>query len=177
MTNGHKLRLLREQRLLRSAQFCVGNCRSNSTESLAAPSLPDQPKQYSPKLHSIVEDIGKLTLLEVSDLNSLLKERLNIPDAPMMAVGAAPAKEEEEEEDAAPKKQKMAFTVKLVKFDDTKKIALIKEMKNLLEGMNLVQAKKFVESLPQVVKADIGKEEAEKLKAAVESAGGVVELE
>lgn len=46
---------------------------------------------------------------------------------------------EEDEEEAAPKKQKMAFTVKLVKFDESKKIALIKEMKNLQEGMNLVQ--------------------------------------
>lgn len=42
---------------------------------------------------------------------------------------------------------------------------------------NFVQAKKFVESTPQVVKKDISKEEAEKLKAALEAAGGVVEFE
>ena len=40
-----------------------------------------------------------------------------------------------------------------------------------------IQAKKFVESLPQVVQKDIGKEEAEKLRSALEAAGGIVEIE
>ncbi len=47
----------------------------------------------------------------------------------------------------------------------------------ITSGMNLVQSKKFVESAPQVVKADISKEEAEKLKAALEAVGGTVEVE
>ena len=42
---------------------------------------------------------------------------------------------------------------------------------------NLVEAKKFVESTPQVLKEGLNKEDAEKLKAAIEAAGGVVELE
>ena len=42
--------------------------------------------------------------------------------------------------------------------------------------MNLVQAKKFVESAPQVVRADIGKEEAETIKKQLEEAGGGVEI-
>ena len=53
--------------------------------------------------------------------------------------------------------------MKLNKFDPAKKVAIIKEIKSLVEGMNLVQAKKFVESAPAVVKADIAKDEAEKL--------------
>lgn len=47
--------------------------------------------------------------------------------------------QEEEAEAAAPVQQKVAFTVKLVKFDEAKKVALIKEIKNLVAGMNLVQ--------------------------------------
>ena len=47
--------------------------------------------------------------------------------------------------------------MKLLKFDTAKKVALIKELKNQVEGMNLVQAKKFVESAPAVVKSDISK--------------------
>lgn len=43
--------------------------------------------------------------------------------------------------------------------------------------MNLVQAKKFVESAPAVVKADIAKDEAEKLKEALVKVGAVVEIE
>lgn len=46
-----------------------------------------------------------------------------------------------------------------------------------LQYRNLVEAKKFVESTPQVLKEGLNKEDAEKLKAAIEAAGGVVELE
>lgn len=72
---------------------------------------------------------------------------------------------------------KSAFTVKLVKFDDGKKVALIKEIKNVVEGMNLVQAKKFVESAPQVLRSGVPKDEAEALKKSLEALGAVVELE
>jgi large subunit ribosomal protein L7/L12 len=141
-----------------------------------------QAKEYDPKLKRIIEDISRLTLLEVSDLNELLKKTLNIPDTPVMGpmsmgafqpAAAAPA---EEEEVAAPKKVQTSFTLKLMKFDDGKKVALIKEVKSLLEGMNLVQAKKFVESAPTIIKADLSKEEAEKLKAAFEAVGATCEI-
>lgn len=69
------------------------------------------------------------------------------------------------------------FQVKLTKFDDKQKVALIKEVKNLLEGFNLVQAKKFVESAPTIVKADIAKDEAEKLKEALTKVGAIIEIE
>ena len=47
----------------------------------------------------------------------------------------------------------------------------------IYSNRNLVEAKKFVESTPQVLKEGLNKEDAEKLKAAIEAAGGVVELE
>ena len=46
---------------------------------------------------------------------------------------------ETEEEEEAPKREKTSFSVKLVKFDAGKKVALIKEIKNSVEGLNLVQ--------------------------------------
>jgi len=131
------------------------------------------------KLNKIVSDISQLTLIEVAELNKLLKTALNIPDAPMMAYGAAPAapaKEQEEVDEEPQAKVQTSFTLKLTQFNDSKKIALIKEIKNLVEGMNLVQAKKFVENLPAVVRADIPKEEAEKLKETISAAGGVCEI-
>ncbi|XP_059051593.1 large ribosomal subunit protein bL12m [Achroia grisella] len=135
-------------------------------------------KPVSPKIEKIVADITNLNLLEVSELSQVLKKRLNLPDAPVMPVGgfavAAPAQEEEE---AAPKTVKTNFTVKMTKFDDKQKVALIKEVKSLLEGFNLVQAKKFVESVPTIVKADISKDEAEKLKEALSKVGAVIEIE
>merc|ERR1712083_299346 len=89
-------------------------------------------------------------------------------------VAAAPVKAEEEEDEAtsAPAAVQTSFTVKLNKFDVAKKVAIIKEIKNIVEGMNLVQAKKFVESAPAVIKADIAKEEAEKIQAALQAVGG-----
>ena len=86
---------------------------------------------------------------------------------------AAPAEEEEAEPAAA---VQTSFTIKLDKFDEAKKVALIKELKSQMEGMNLVQAKKFVESAPAVVKADIAKDEAEKLKTALEAAGATCSI-
>ena len=88
---------------------------------------------------------------------------------------AAPAKEEEEEQ--APVAVQTSFTLKLDAFDAGKKVALIKEIKNNIEGMNLVQAKKFVESAPAVVKTDLSKEEAEKLKTVLEAAGGTCKID
>ncbi|PVD38864.1 hypothetical protein C0Q70_01489 [Pomacea canaliculata] len=149
------------------------------TDAILPPHAEGTERIYPPKIQKLVQDISELTLLEVADLNELLKKTLNIKDAPMMSVGsvAAPVKEVEEEEEAAPVNVKMTFTVKLTKFDDTKKVQLIKEIKSLLPNMNLVQAKKFVESAPQVVKADIPKDEAEKLKEALAAVGGEVEIE
>ena len=151
-----------------------------SYSSLPLPTPEGAPKTYSPKIVEMVDDISKMTILEVADLNELLKIKLNIKDVPVMAASAAapaaaaPAVEEEVE---AKPREKSAFTVKLAAFDAGKKVALIKEVKNLLEGMNLVQAKKFVESAPQTLKEDVPKDEAEALKAALEAVGGTIELE
>merc|ERR1711971_828033 len=156
------------------------SCRSfsvaTSLNNEAMP-LPTKEKAYSEKISRIVDDISGLNLLEVADLISLLKSKLNISDAPvMMAGGVAPAPAAaapvEEEEEAAPQVIQTSFTVKLNKFDASKKVAIIKEIKALVEGMSLVQAKKFVESAPAVVKADIAKDEAEKIQAALQAVGG-----
>ena len=80
-----------------------------------------------------------------------------------------------------------------MKFADDSKIKVIKEIKSVVEGINLVQvrlwlpwhpfitnnllqAKKFVEELPQIVKQGISKEDATKLKEQLEAAGGIVEM-
>ncbi|XP_067932569.1 large ribosomal subunit protein bL12m-like [Watersipora subatra] len=154
---------------------------STQEQPLQVPEADGVEKTYPPHIHEIVDKISQLTLMEVADLNSCLKTRLNIPDAPMMPMGmhmmgAAAAEPEKTEEESAPQVQSL-FTVRLAKFEDSKKIALIKEVKKLMGDMNLVQAKKFVESVPVTVKEDLTKEEAETLKSALEAAGGVVEME
>lgn len=136
------------------------------------------PKTVSPKISAIVDDISKLTLIETSDLITHLKEKLNIPDmavAPMQ-MAAAPAAAPAAAEEAEPVEEKTLFNVKLESFDAKSKAKMIKEVKNLL-GLSLVDAKKFVESAPKVLKENMPKEDAENLKAALEALGGKLVLE
>ncbi|NWW79252.1 DIC protein, partial [Climacteris rufus] len=83
----------------------------------------------------------------------------------------------QEEEDVPLKKEKTHFNVRLTELKAADKVKLIKEVKNFVPGVNLVQAKKLVESLPQEIKANASKEEAEKIKAALEAAGGTTQQE
>lgn len=130
-------------------------------------------------LKSIVDQISKLRFDEITILNEILKRELKIPDVQrvvatgqMTAAGAAG--EKEADEDSAVKSN---YTVKLVKFDDSKKVALIKEIKKLVEGINLVEAKRFVEECPRVIRSNLSKDEAETLQKQLEAAGGSVKLE
>ncbi|XP_064323298.1 large ribosomal subunit protein bL12m [Phalacrocorax carbo] len=157
--------------------------RVQRSEALAGAPLDTAAKEYSPKVRQLVRDIAGLTLLEVADLNALLKETLKIPDVGVMPAAAAASllpsqgASQEQEEDVPLKKEKTHFTVRLTELKPADKVKLIKEVKNFVPGVNLVQAKKLVESLPQEIKANASKEEAEKIKAALEAAGGTVVLE
>ncbi|NXF54324.1 DIC protein, partial [Oceanites oceanicus] len=111
------------------------------------------------------------------------QETLKIPDVGVMPAAAAAslqpsqAAPQEEEEEVPLKKEKTHFTVRLTELKPADKVKLIKEVKNFVPGVNLVQAKKLVESLPQEIKANASKEEAEKIKAALEAAGGTTQQE
>ncbi|KAM6297362.1 large ribosomal subunit protein bL12m [Aegotheles albertisi] len=159
----------------------LGTGPARRSEALAGAPLDTAAKEYSPKVRQLVRDIAGLTLLEVADLNALLKETLKIPDVGVMPAAASllpsQAAPQEEEEEAPLKKEKTHFTVRLTELKAADKVKLIKEVKNFVPGINLVQAKKLVESLPQEIKANASKEEAEKIKAALEAAGGTVVLE
>ncbi|XP_042525926.1 39S ribosomal protein L12, mitochondrial isoform X1 [Dipodomys spectabilis] len=152
-------------------------------EALAGAPLDNAPKEYPPKIQQLVQDIASLTLLEISDLNELLKKTLKIQDVGLMPMGgmmpgAVPAAAAPEVEEVLPtQKERTHFTVRLTEAKPVDKVKLIKEIKNYIQGINLVQAKKLVESLPQEIKANVAKAEAEKIKAALEAVGGTVVLE
>lgn len=92
-------------------------------------------------------------------------------------------------------KEKTSFTVKLESFDAAAKPKIIREVKAMVPNLTLIevsphvppysalaypttpQAKKFVESLPQTLKANLNKEEAEKLQKAFTDLGAVIKLE
>lgn len=130
-------------------------------------------------IKSIVDQISQLKFYEVNLLNEALKRELKIPDvqrvmatAQVGTVGGGDG-----EDGAAAAGVKTNYTVKLTKFDDTKKVALIKEIKKLIEGINLVEAKRFVEDCPKVIKSNLTKDEAEVLQKQLEAAGGIIKLE
>ncbi|XP_006886209.1 PREDICTED: 39S ribosomal protein L12, mitochondrial [Elephantulus edwardii] len=183
---GAALRLARQQVPTVCVLRLVRTSSHRRAEALASAPLDNAPKEYPPKIQQLVQDIASLTLLEISDLNELLKKTLKIQDVGLVPSGvmpgAAPAAvpttaSEEVEEDVPKKKEQTHFTVRLTEAQPVDKVKLIKEIKNYVQGINLVQAKKLVESLPQEIKANVAKAEAEKIKEALEAVGGTVVLE
>ncbi|KAF9977920.1 hypothetical protein BGZ65_007204, partial [Modicella reniformis] len=143
---------------------------------------PGSGKDIDPKIVSIVDQISGLTLLQTADLVSLLKSRLNIQEIAMPVGGSASAAGQGSAAAAAPVEEekvaeKTVFNVKIEKFDAAAKAKLIREIKNIIPGINLVEAKKFVESAPKVVKEGLNKADAEKLKKTLEDLGATVSLE
>lgn len=68
------------------------------------------------------------------------------------------------------------FNLKLESFDAASKAKIIKEVKSML-GLSLVESKKFVESVPKVIKESVPKEEAEKIVASLKALGAVASME
>ncbi|XP_072752440.1 large ribosomal subunit protein bL12 [Anoplolepis gracilipes] len=178
-------RLISRQNLHQFRQFhkCIIQRMESSaavaTETASQPPPPPSgvDKPVNPKIDKIANDISALNLVEVAQLSDLLKKRLNLPDAPIVPMGGfAAMSQTEEEEEQIQKRVQTSFTVKMTGFDDKQKVALIKEIKSLLPDTNLVQAKKFVESAPTIVKADLAKDEAEKLRDSLTKVGAKIEI-
>jgi large subunit ribosomal protein L7/L12 len=120
-------------------------------------------------LQKLVDDLSKLTVLEAADLAKMLEEKWGVSAAAAVAVAAGPGAAA-----AAPVEEKTEFTVVLAAHGE-KKIEVIKEVR-ALTGLGLKEAKDLVEAAPKPVKEGVTKDEAEKIKAALEKAGAKVEL-
>jgi large subunit ribosomal protein L7/L12 len=120
------------------------------------------------KIEKLVDDLSALTVLEAADLAKLLEEKWGVSAAaPVAAAGPAAA--------AAPVAEaKTEFTV-VLKEAGANKINVIKEVR-AITGLGLKEAKDLVEGAPKDVKADVSKDEAEKIKKQLEGAGAKVEL-
>ena len=118
-------------------------------------------------MNDIIEKIEKLSVLELNELVKALEEKFGVSASAMMA--AAPAAG-----GAAAAEEKDAFTVVLASAGENK-IAVMKVVKEVL-ALGLKEAKDLVDAAPTVLKEGVKKEDADKLKAAVEAAGGKVEL-
>jgi|SRR5579885_1941207 len=123
------------------------------------------------KIEKLVEDLSGLTVLEAAELAKLLEDKWGVSAAAPVAVAAAPGAAAA---GAAPAAEKTEFTVVLTDAG-ANKINVIKEVR-AITGLGLKEAKDLVEGAPKEVKADVGKDEAEKIKKQLEGAGAKVEL-
>jgi large subunit ribosomal protein L7/L12 len=117
----------------------------------------------------VIEFIANMTVLELSELVKEMEEKFGVSAAaPVAMVAAASA------EVAAPAAEQTEFNVILISFGD-KKIQVIKEVR-AVTGLGLKEAKDLVDGVPKPIKEGVAKDEAEKIKAIIEEAGGQVEI-
>jgi len=121
----------------------------------------------------ILEAIASMTVLEVSELVKMMEEKFGVSAAAPVAVaavagaGAAPAAAVEEQTE---------FNVILKAYDESKKIAVIKEVR-VVTGLGLKEAKDLVEGAPKPLKEGVSKEDAAKIKEQITAVGGTVEVQ
>ncbi|KGI60918.1 50S ribosomal protein L7/L12 [Prevotella sp. S7 MS 2] len=120
---------------------------------------------------AIAEELVNLTVKEVNELATVLKDEYGIePAAAAVAVAAGPAASGA----AAAAEEKSSFDVVLTEVGATK-LQVVKAVKEAC-GLGLKEAKDLVDAVPATVKEGVSKDEAENLKKAIEEAGAKVEL-
>ena len=122
-------------------------------------------------LAELIDQIDKLTVLELSELVKTLEEKYGVSAAAPVAVAAAPGAGGGA---AAPAAEQTEFDVILSEIG-AEKIKVIKAVREVT-SLGLTEAKAFVESAPKAIKTGITKDEAESIKKKVEEAGAKVEI-
>lgn len=120
-------------------------------------------------IKKLAEELTKLTVLEVNDLKTILKDEYGIEPAAAAVAVAGPAVEAGAAED-----EKSEYTVTLTDAG-AQKVAVIKAVKEIT-GLGLGEAKAIVDGAPAPVKEKISKDDAEAAKKQLEEAGASVEL-
>jgi large subunit ribosomal protein L7/L12 len=121
-------------------------------------------------INKFAEELVGLTVKEVQELATILKEKYGIePAAAAVAVAAAPA-----EGGASVAVEQTEFDVVLVSAGQAK-LQIVKIVKEIIGG-GLKEAKELVDAVPKAIKEKISKADAEAIKAQIEDAGGEVEI-
>ncbi len=121
------------------------------------------------KFQSLVSSIEKMSVLDLAELVKILEKKFGVSAAApaMMMAGPAAAAPAAEEKDS--------FDVELTEAGGNK-IAVIKALREVVPELGLKEAKDVADGAPKVVKEGVKKEDAEKMKAKLEEAGGKVTL-
>lgn len=134
--------------------------------------MPDEQKsvEVPAKFAALVEQIEKLSVLDLAELVKVLEGKFGVSAAAPMMMSAAPAAGEA----GAAAEEKTAFNVELTGAG-ANKIAVIKVVREAT-GKGLKEAKDLVDAAPKVIKEGATKDEAEALKKQLEEAGATVTL-
>ncbi len=129
--------------------------------------------KVSAKIQKIIDEVEKLSVLDLSELVKALEDKFGVSAAaPMMVAGAAPAGVAA---GAEPAEEKTSFDVVLAN-GGANKIAVIKAVREINQALGLKEAKDLVEAAPKAVLEGAKKEDAEAAKKKLEEAGAQVEL-
>lgn len=125
--------------------------------------------KLSKAAQSILDEVKKLSVLELADLVKAMEEEFGVSAAAPVAVAAAPAGAA-----GGAAEEKDSFNVELTA-SGAQKIAVIKVVREIT-GLGLKEAKDMVDGAPKVVKENVKKAEAEEMKKKLEEAGATVAL-
>jgi len=128
----------------------------------------------SKTIESLVNDISKLTVIELAELTKELEGKFGVSAMAMPVAGAqaaAPAAA------AAPKdEEKTEYKVELVSGSEENKMKIIKALRQVKKDLGLIEAKKLVEEAPSVIAESVPAADAKAMKEALEAAGAKVKL-
>ena len=117
----------------------------------------------------LIDHLSQMPVIELAGLIKDLEEKWGVSAAAPVVAAVAPAGA------AAAEEEKTEFNVTLAGVGSNK-ISVIKEVRSLT-GLGLKEAKELVDSAPKMIKEKVSKEEADKMKAALEKAGAKVEIQ
>jgi large subunit ribosomal protein L7/L12 len=124
----------------------------------------------SDKVNKIIEEVEKMTVLEVADLVKALEEKFGVSAAAVSVAGPAAASDAGEV-----KEEQTTFNV-VITAAGANKISVIKAVREVVPTLGLAEAKTLVESAPKNVVEGVNKATAEEAKKKLEAAGATVEL-
>lgn len=143
---------------------------------------PNDPEKVlaSKEIYDLADEVVGLSMLEMNELVNKLATHFGFEKPPFHGSDGSGGGGDDDGDDeggaaAEPEKEKTAFDLKLVSYDDKAKIKVIKEVR-AIAGLGLKEAKEMVEGAPKVVMKDIGKDAAEEMKKKLEEIGAVVEI-
>jgi large subunit ribosomal protein L7/L12 len=125
------------------------------------------------KHEKMIHDIGNMSVIDLADLIKDIETAFGVSAAMPVAAAAAPAAGAVAETAAQSEKSEYKVTLK---DGGAEKIKVIKAVRQVVPGLSLSDAKKLVEEAPSVIAEAASKDDAQKMKAALEEAGAKVEL-